>query len=162
SSDLGSDENHALQAFDVIFERARLADGTTVSLGVKSGRFAEISTEPLLNDVQRVDLYNMLVVPGLVDGHLHLDKSFIGEPWQPHRPCTNGFDVHERVAFEKEFLAAASPIEKRASALADLAITRGTMYLRTHVDVDADVCLRNLEAVLAVKERYRELITIEV
>jgi cytosine/creatinine deaminase len=160
---VSGDEGQTLQTFDVVFERAKLADGTTVSLGVKSGRFTAISTQaPLSNTAQRVDLRNMLVVPGLVDGHLHLDKSLIGEPWKPHRPCTNGFDVHERVAFEKEFLADAAPIENRASALTDLAITRGTMYLRTHVDVDAGVGLRNLEAVLAVKERYRALITIEV
>jgi cytosine/creatinine deaminase len=107
-------------------------------------------------------LENMLVVPGLVDGHLHLDKSFIGEPWKTHRPCTNGFDVRERVAFEKQLLAEAAPITKRASALADLAISHGTMYIRTHVDVDAGVGLQHLEAVLEVRERYRELIAIEV
>jgi cytosine/creatinine deaminase len=160
---IGSDEGRAGQTFDVVFERARLPDGTTASLGLKSGRFAAISTQEPLNDTaHRTDLQNMLVVPGLVDGHLHLDKSFVGEPWKSHRPCTNGFDVRERVAFEKQFLADAAPIAKRASALTDLAISRGTMYLRTHVDVDASVGLRHLEAVLEVRERYRELITIEV
>jgi cytosine/creatinine deaminase len=160
---VSSDEGDALQTFDVVFERAKLPDGTTTSLGVKSGRFAAISMgAPLNGAAHRIDLHNMLVVPGLVDGHLHLDKSFIGEPWKSHRPCTNGFDVRERVAFEKELLAGAAPIEKRASALADLAISRGTMYIRTHVDVDTSVGLRHLEAVLEVRERYRQLLTIEV
>jgi cytosine/creatinine deaminase len=36
------------------------------------------------------------------------------------------------------------------------------MYLRTHVDIDPDVGLRNLEAVLEVKERFRNLMMIEV
>src|SRR5438477_11900357 len=114
------------------------------------------------NAAQRIDLANQLVLPGLVDGHIHLDKSIIGEDWRPHRPCTNGFNVRERVAFEKEFLAQSQPVEKRAAALADLAIARGTLYMRTHVDIDASVGLRNLVAVLAVKERYRELLTIEI
>jgi cytosine/creatinine deaminase len=160
---VGSDEGHERQTFDVVFERAKLPDGTTASLGVKSGHFAAISTQAPLKDAgHRIDLRDMLVIPGLVDGHLHLDKSFIGEPWKSHRPCTNGFDVRERVAFEKELLAGAAPIETRATALADLALSRGTMYIRTHVDVDASVGLRHLEAVLKVRERYRELITIEV
>jgi cytosine deaminase len=150
-------------SFDVIFERAKLADGTVVSIGVQSGRIAAISTEAIAsNAAQHIDLANLLIVPGLVDGHLHLDKSFIGEDWRPHRPCTHGFNVHERVAFEKELLATARPIETRAAALTESAISRGTMYLRTHVDIDAEIGLRNLQSVLAVKERYRDLITIEV
>jgi cytosine deaminase len=156
-------EANSVQSFEVVFERAKLADGTVASIGVQSGRIAAISAQtPLGNAARRVDLENMLVVPGLVDGHLHLDKTFIGEAWKPHQPCTNGFNVHERVAFEKKLLAGAQPVEKRASALTELAIARGTMYLRTHVDIDADVGLRNLKSVLTVKERYRELITIEV
>jgi cytosine/creatinine deaminase len=152
-----------VQSFDVIFERAKLADGTVTSIGVQSGRIAEISTEAIAsNTAQRVDLDNLLVVAGLVDGHIHLDKSFIGEDWRPHRPCTNGFNVRQRVAFEKELLASARPIETRAAALTELAISRGTMYLRTHVDIDAEIGLRNLKSVLAVKESYRDLITIEV
>ncbi len=152
-----------MQSFDVVFERARLADGTVASIGVQSGRIAAIAADAALRDAtERVDLENLLVVPGLVDGHLHLDKSFIGEAWKPHRPCTNGFDVRERVAFEKELLASARPIEHRAAALTELAISHGTLHLRTHVDVDAGVGLRNLEAVLATRERYRDLISIQV
>src|SRR5258707_442382 len=135
-------EANSVQSFEVVFERAKLADGTVASIGVQSGRIAAISAEaPLSNAAQRVDLENMLVVPGLVDGHLHLDKSFIGEAWKPHRPCTNGFNVHERVAFEKELLAGAQPIEHRAAALTELAISHGTLHLRTHVDVDAGLGL---------------------
>jgi cytosine deaminase len=152
-----------VQSFDVIFERAKLADNTVVSIAVQSGRIAGISTEPIAcNKAQRINLDNQLVVPGLVDGHIHLDKSFMGDEWRSHRPCTNGFNVRERVAFEKELLATARPIETRAAALSELAISRGTMYLRTHVDIDAEIGLRNLRSVLTVKERYSDLITIEV
>lgn len=152
-----------MQSFDVIFERAKLADGTVASIGVHSGRIVAISAEAISSDTaQRVDLENLLVVPGLIDGHLHLDKSFIDDDWRPHRPCTNGFNVHERVALEKELLATARPVEARAAALTELAISRGTMYLRTHVDIDAEIGLRHLTPVLAVKERYRDLVTIEI
>jgi cytosine deaminase len=146
-----------------VFERAKLADGTVGSIGVEAGRITGFSTDaPLADAVQRIDLENLLVVPGLVDGHIHLDKSFIGDKWKPHRPCTAGFDVRERVAFEKAALAAARSVEQRAAALIELAISHGTMHVRSHVDIDAEVGLRNLEAVLTVKERYRDMISIEV
>jgi cytosine deaminase len=38
----------------------------------------------------------------------------------------------------------------------------GAGYLRTHVDVDADWKLANLEAVLEIRERYRDAIDIEI
>jgi cytosine deaminase len=152
-----------VQDLDVIFERMRLADGAVASIGVQSGRIAAISSETISSSTaQRINLEDMLVVSGFVDGHLHLDKSFIGEDWKSHRPCTNGFDVRERVAFEKEQIATARPIEARAAALTELAISRGTMYLRTHVDIDAEIGLQNLRSVLAVKQRYRDLVTMEV
>ena len=152
-----------MQDCDIVFERAKLADGNVVSLGVRSGNIAVISAEgPPLAGKLRIDLEERLVVPGLVDGHIHLDKSFIGELWKPHRPCTNGFNVRERVSFEKELLAGARPVERRAAALADLAISRGTLYMRSHVDVDADLGLRNVEAILSVREQYRDLISIEL
>jgi cytosine deaminase len=152
----------ALRRYDLVCERATMPNGTVASIGVEAGRIAAISSTPLADAAQRVDLDHLLVIPGLVDGHIHLDKSFIGDAWKPHRPCTGGFDVRERVAFEKEGLAGARSVEHRAAALAQRAMACGTMHLRTHVDVDAQVGLRNLEAVLTVKERYRDLLSIEV
>jgi cytosine deaminase len=153
----------AVGRYDAVFERARLPDGTVASIGVQAGLIAAISSDaPLADAKQTIDLGHLLVIPGLIDGHIHLDKSFIGESWKPHRPCTAGFDVRERVAFEKELLAGARSVEQRAAALTELAIARGTAHMRTHVDIDAEVGLRNLEAVLAIKERYRDWASIEV
>ena len=47
-----------------------------------------------------IDLGDALVIPGFVEGHIHLDTSFYGDAWKPHKSCTNGFNVHERVAFQ--------------------------------------------------------------
>ena len=54
------------------------------------------------------------------------------------------------------------PIEARASALIRTLIVNGTTRVRSHVDIDNDVGLGNLEAVLRVREAYREWIDIEL
>src|SRR5258705_429957 len=110
---------------DTIFDRARVADGTVVSIAVAGGRIASIETAAIEAPVgvERVDLDGALVVPGLIDGHIHLDKTFVSDRWRPHRPCTSGFNVRERVAFEKEFLADAAPVETRAASLIELAVS---------------------------------------
>ena len=48
----------------------------------------------------------------------------------------------------------ALPIEARASALVRTLIANGTTRARSHVDIDNDVGLANLEAVLKVREAF--------
>ena len=38
-------------------------------------------------DAPRHDASEYVVLPRLVESHVHLDKTFIGGPWMPHRPA---------------------------------------------------------------------------
>ncbi|WP_227994458.1 amidohydrolase [Luteimicrobium xylanilyticum] len=97
-----------------------------------------------------VDLGGRLVLPPFVNGHVHLDKTFVGSRWQPYR---GGPTVSERVAVERELRNEVDvPVAHRALALAEALIGQGTGVARTHVDVDPDVRLDHLEAVLALRE----------
>lgn len=149
---------------DCTFMNARFPDGSLRSLIVSGGKFAAISGdgENLAEGPPATDLGGGLVIPGLVEGHIHLDKSFLGDRWRPHRPCTAGFDVHERVKFEKAFLATAAPVSERGATLIRAAIARGTTHMRSHVDIDPGVGLKNLEAVLDLRERFKEEVSIQV
>lgn len=146
---------------DTIFERARLPDGRLVDIAVLGGRIASLDPQAEGLAAERVDLAGALVVPGFVEGHIHLDKCWIGDTWKPHRPYTAGFNVRERLSFESEILKTAAPMEHRAAALIELAVSHGTSHIRSHLDVDSAVGLRHLEMLLAVRERYRDAVTIE-
>lgn len=150
-------------AFDTIFLNARFDGGTTHHIAVESGRIAAITTA---NDhpaaTETVDLGNALVVPGFVEGHIHLDTSFYGDAWRPHKPCTNGFDVRERVAFQAQNMADAAPMDVRARNQLDLCIGHGSTQMRSHVMVDGSVGLKSLETILRVREEYRGLIDIQL
>jgi len=153
----------ALNDTDVAFERARLPDGRCCSLAVSAGRFVAIEPEGSpARSGRRVDLGDALVTPGLVDGHIHLDTTFFGDRWRPHRPCKEGFNVAERVAIQKELVAGAAPVRERASSLIERMISRGTSHLRTHVEIDLDFQLRHLEAIVDIKNRYRDSVSVEI
>ncbi|TIV49944.1 MAG: metal-dependent hydrolase, partial [Mesorhizobium sp.] len=109
-----------------------------------------------------IDLAGKLVLPGFVEGHIHLDTSFYGDAWRPHIPCTTGFDVRERVAFQMQNLAQAAPMEERAKNQLELCIGHGSLAMRSHVMVDGVVGLKHVETILAVREHYRELIGIQL
>ncbi|MHC2308973.1 cytosine/adenosine deaminase-related metal-dependent hydrolase [Bradyrhizobium elkanii] len=148
---------------DKLFINARFGDGTSRNLLVRGGRIVAIEAKgERPSGIEIVDLDNALVVPGFVEGHIHLDTSFYGDAWRPHRPCTNGFDVHERVAFQAENLAAAAPMDVRARNQLDLCIGHGTTQMRSHVMVDGSVGLKSLETILGVREEYRDLIDIQL
>ena len=146
----------------ILFDNARLLTGERGAILVRDGRIAAIGEVPDADAAERFGLAGLLVVPGFVDGHLHLDKTLLGGPWQPHRPYTNGFSVAERVRFEKAALRAAAPVAERAAALLAQVVGHGTTALRTHVDIDPEAGLSNLEAVLALRERSGHLATIQV
>lgn len=146
-----------------VFTNAKLADGLLSDISVESGQITSI--EAAGSDTASasvVDIGGDMLVPGFVEGHIHLDTSFYGDTWMPHRPCTNGFDVHERVAFQAENMAIAAPMDKRARDQLDLCIGNGTLHMRSHVMVDGSVGLKSLETILAVRDDYRDLIDIQL
>jgi cytosine deaminase len=151
-----------MTALDLALDDATLPDGGVASIGIRAGRIAAIG--PSLPEArERIALGGSLVLPGLVDAHVHLDKTLVGDAWRPHRPGATGtFDVMERVAIESEILKDAAPIEQRAAALIELAVSRGTTRLRSHVDVHPETGLDSLRSVLAMRERYRDAVSIQI
>jgi cytosine deaminase len=149
--------------FDKLFLNARFDRGSRHHIAVTGGRIAAITAvDERPSATETVDLGDRLVVPGFVEGHIHLDTSFYGDAWRPHKPCTNGFDVHERVAFQAQNLAEAAPMDVRARNQLDLCIGHGATRMRSHVMVDGSVGLKSLETILAVRDEYSGLIDIQL
>lgn len=107
-----------------------------------------------------IDGVNGLLLPALVDGHMHVDKTLFGQPWMPH-PA--GPDRESRIETEKELRDQFSaPVEDRAAALLRQVITTGTGALRTHVDIDLPAGLASLHAILGLRDRFRDLLDIQI
>jgi cytosine/creatinine deaminase len=145
----------------MILANARLPEGGSANVEIAGGLIAALhapgSAHP---DAKRTDLAGTLLLPAFVDGHIHLDKTHWGAPRLPH---VEGRGVRERIAAERvERHRVALPIEARASALIRTLLAHGTTRVRSHVDIDNDVGLANLEAVLRVREAHREWIDIQL
>jgi cytosine deaminase len=153
-----------MASFDTLFRNGRLPDGCSASLTVSDGRIAAVLAEgePLPEAGEVIDVGGRLILPGFVEGHIHLDTSFYGDRWKPYRPNTAGFDVRERVAFQMENLKSAAPLAERARNQLELCLSQGTTHMRSHVMVDANIGLSHVEAVLGVVQDYRELIDVEL
>jgi len=55
------------------------ADGLPLHIAVSNGRISHIGAQRAGTPAREtIDLEGLLVLPGFVDGHIHLDKSFVG------------------------------------------------------------------------------------
>lgn len=143
-----------------VFVNAVAADGSPLSLAVADGRIARLGADvAAIEGVERIDLGGNLLLPGFVDGHIHLDKSFVGDRWHPHQPANS---LRERLALEKRELALAPSMVERADALIRQAVSFGTVAMRSHVDIDATTGLSNLHAVMEAREKWRGIVDIEL
>jgi cytosine/creatinine deaminase len=145
----------------MILANARLAQGGLADVEIASGLIAALHAPGSAAQTnERIDLKGALLLPAFVDGHIHLDKTHWGAPRLPH---VEGRSVRERIAAERvERHRVALPIEARASALIRTLIANGTTRTRSHIDIDNDVGLANLEAALRVREAYRDWIDIQL
>ena len=142
---------------DRIFINALTTDGKKRDLATRDGYFVAINS--VADDAQRIDLDGLTVLPAFVEGHIHLDKSFVGDAWHPHRPANS---LRERLAIEKHLLSGALPVVDRAEALLAKAHSFGTIAMRSHVDVDPVLGLGNLHAVMSACEKWQERVDVEL
>ncbi len=135
-----------------------MPSGDRTAMRVAAGRIAGYGTPPV--DATLVDANGRLLLPSLIEGHVHLDKVLWGTPWPGYR---SGTTVKERIAREKAYRTSLStPAETRGALLVEAEIAFGTGHMRTHVDIDTDWGLSNLEAVLKIRERYAAQIDIQI
>ncbi len=145
----------------MLLRNARLASGARADVAIADGVIAAIDAPGTLpSESATLDLAGDLLLPALVEGHIHLDKTHWGAPRMPH---IEGRSVRERIAAERAARhGVALPIEQRAGGLIKTLIANGATRARTHVDIDNDVKLDNLEAILAARETYRQWIDIQI
>jgi cytosine/adenosine deaminase-related metal-dependent hydrolase len=138
----------------MILRNALLPDGTRHDIDLKDRRIAAF-LPPSPGETLG------LVLPPLVDGHIHLDKTLLGLPWVPNQAA--GHAVSDRIAAERKVRAGRTVPETETGAnLVKQVVASGTLHMRTHVDIDNQLGLRNLQAILEVRERFRDLVTVEI
>ena len=147
-------------ALDFILRHARIGahELEIVDIGVADGRIVEIAAR-IDADAPGEDLDGRLVVAGLVETHIHLDKSCILDRCHS-REGTLAEAIAAVAAAKRAFTEA--DIYERARRTLEKAILQGTMRMRTHVEVDPRVGLRGFHAIRRLKRDYAWAIDLEI
>jgi cytosine/creatinine deaminase len=129
-------------------------------VGVIDGRIAEIAPKIAAAAREELDLGGRLLTPGLVESHIHLDKSRIIERCA-RETSRNAANAVKRVQKAKRHFTL-EDVYARAKATLEAAILQGTTRMRTHVEVDPSGGLIGLEAIQALARDYRWAIDLEI
>lgn len=127
------------------------------TLYVENGFFVEpfAASTP----AQTLDLQGKLVLPGLIETHIHLDKACIMERCQLHAG-TLAEAVQQTRAAKAGFTEA--DVYQRGSQVLDKAILQGTTYMRTHVELDPQIGLVGFNAIRRLQADYAWAIGVQI
>ncbi|WP_137128694.1 amidohydrolase family protein [Rhizobium sp. FY34] len=139
-------------SYDLILRRVRLwGDPDPMDVAVHQGRIACIGVEA--GQVGRVeeDCDGRLLLPGLVDSHVHLDKACL---LCRCREAGGGLKGAIAAVSQLKRSFTVEDVYARGARVIEQAIASGTMHMRTHVEVDPRAGLRSFDAMKALKRDY--------
>ena len=146
---------------DLIIRNARLSDRLSdgaLDIGVEQGRIVAIE-RGLAAEAEVYDARGYLACPGLIETHIHLDKSRIIERCVPQErsqlsPVKGVTPLKKSMSVED--------VRARAERTLEECIKHGTTRMRTQVEVDPGIGMRGFEGVQSLIADYRWAIDIEI
>lgn len=125
------------------------------TLYVEDGRFVSAPSAA----AEILDLNGKLLLPGLVETHIHLDKACI-----MHRCQLSEGTLAEAIAQTRSAKAdfTEPDVYQRGAQVLDKAIAQGTTHMRTHVEIDPQIGLIGFNAVRRLQADYAWAISLEI
>ena len=145
---------------ELIIKNCRPMGGTTTDILVRDGRIVEIGKVAAAPGAKVEDAAGALVLPGLVEAHTHLDKTLWGMGWHKHAAGPRLIDKIDNERASKKRLDI-DPARQSARQIL-LSLGKGTTHIRSHVDIDTEIGLWGIEGVMATRERYRDVMDVEI
>jgi cytosine deaminase len=143
---------------DLVIRNARLSGNAPIDIGIQAGKIVAIETD-LTSDAPAYDAGGHLACAGLVETHIHLDKTRIIDRCPPE-DGRNANAVPRVAAVKHTFTE--EDVYRRASTTLENCIKHGTTRMRTHVELDAGVEMRSFDALEKLRRDYAWAIDIEL
>ena len=145
---------------DLVIRNARLEKrGEAVEVGIADGVISAVVSEELPEGGKEIDAEGGMISPALVEPHFHLENALIWEGALNHSGT-----LYEAIkvygALKKDMPL--DDLVRRATIALDSAIGNGVQWLRSHVDIDRTAQLNLLRGNVAVREKFKDVIDLEL
>lgn len=128
-------------------------------VAIADGRIVDLALGISAPATRVIDGNDRLLIPGLVDAHIHLDKALLLEQ-SPAREGNFAEAMRETLQLKQSFTVA--DIQARARQVIEQAIGHGITAMRSHVEVDLTVGLTGMTALLPLRQAYAWGMTLQL
>jgi cytosine deaminase len=138
---------------------ARTAEGGLVDVEITGGLIAQVTSATGTLAAGDVDLSGQVLMPSFVEPHAHLDKALTAS----RAPNRTG-DLLGAIMAMQDIADTLTheDIVARAEAAIRIQLALGTTSIRTHVNVGGPMGMRALASLIEVRERWRDLVDVQV
>jgi len=145
---------------DLIIRNANLPDGRIgIDIGIKDGKIVALESSLSAKSPEEIDASGYLVSPPFVDAHFHMDATLsLGLP-----SLNQSGTLLEGIALWGELKPhlTVEAIKERALRYCDLAVARGLLAIRSHVDI-CDPRLLAVDALLEVRKEVSPYLDLQL
>ena len=145
---------------DLIIRNANLPDGRIgIDIGIKDGKIVALESSLSAKSQEEINASGYLVSPPFVDAHFHMDATLsLGLP-----SLNQSGTLLEGIALWGELKPhlTVEAIKERALRYCDLAVARGLLAIRSHVDI-CDPRLLAVDALLEVRKEVSPYLDLQL
>ncbi len=129
-----------------------------INLGIEGGKIRQITGDEIPPGQRAIDAAGAMISPAFIEPHFHLENSVMPEYVNHSGTLGEAIKIAEEI---KDQLTAEDILRRSTLALKE-AILNGTQWLRDHTDVDEVAKLNLLKAVVSVREKFKDVIDIQI
>ena len=145
---------------DLLIKNARIDDGESLKdVAIEDGIIKQISESLTGSAKEVIDAQGRVLIPGLVESHIHLDKALIADR-EPNKSGTLQEAINVTAKLKPTFTE--EDIYARASKALEMIISHGVTTVRTHAEFDPSQGFTGFNTIMKLKEEYKDLIDMQV
>lgn len=145
---------------DILIKNARLSDDQSLTdIAIEAGKISKIAPSIEGEATRVIDAEGRVVIPGIVESHIHLDKALIASR-KPNKSGTLKEAIEVTAELKPTFTK--EDIYDRAKKVLDMIIPNGVTAIRTHSEFDPAQGFTGFEVILKLKEEYKKFVDIQV
>jgi len=132
--------------------------GEPVEIGVEAGKIACMQKKCPQKGETELDAQGGIVSSAFVEPHFHLENALMGDIVNKSGTLDEAIKIYASI---KQDMTREDIIDRATRGLR-LALSNGTLWLRSHVDIDQIAKLYLLKAEVTVQEKFKNLIDVQL
>ncbi len=133
--------------------------GLPLEVGIQNGLITAVSPAHVPAAKVEIDARGGIISPAFIESHFHLENALLWEGMiNQSGTLHEAIDIYAQVKHD----LTVEDIVARAGAVVRTAVSHGTLWLRSHVDIDHIAGLSILRGVAAAREAYQHLMDIQL